>query len=371
MDAALVPVIAKPIVEVLGPVAAGLGERIAEFLDLQSESLKQDKRYKEAMMKYAKEDLDLRKNAQKAQEEFGKQLLEVLRDSHKEQIDVKLREIQGNFDQTKLASVLSRDDIEQLLIEGQKKHRLLVLVSPPQVSKTCPQMFQEDLLIALPRKLKTFLNQYYPLTSELCPVKFYGSFFERPVGDVEIELFEKQILAALPTALISCAIENNEIYFNGSFGGVQASEIASFDLPAWKWRKDGFNLLVKETGDKEEALYQIQEVIIGIHQLLAAFITDWYYLHFNPLYEPQLFQLASGFPEGWVEPYLAQLRELCRLNQAGVYQERGLILTESERYQEAVASFDRSLEFEPQSADAWHNRGLALLELGKRGGDSQ
>lgn len=321
------------------------------------------------MVDYAKEDLDLRKKAQKAQEKFSEQLLEVLRDSQAQQIDLKLKEIQTGFDQTKLASILSRDDIEQLLIEGQEKHRFLVLVSPPQVSETCPQIFQKDLLIKLPEELKAFLNRYYPPTSKLRPVKFYGGFFERPVGDAEIELFEKKILSALPTALISCKITNKEIYFNGNFGGIQASEIVSFNLPRWDWRKSGYDALVKETRDEEEALYQIQEVIIGVHQLLAAFITDWYYLHFNPLYEPQLFQLASGFPEEWVEPYLAQLRELYRLNNAGVYHERGLILTESERYQEAVASFDRSLEFEPKSADTWHNRGLALLELGKRGGN--
>jgi tetratricopeptide (TPR) repeat protein len=57
------------------------------------------------------------------------------------------------------------------------------------------------------------------------------------------------------------------------------------------------------------------------------------------------------------------------LNQAGVYQERGLILTESERYQEAIASFDKALEIRPDWAEIWYNRGLALLELGKRQGD--
>jgi tetratricopeptide (TPR) repeat protein len=368
MDAAIVPVIAKPIVEVLGPTAEGLGERIAEFLNLQSESVKQDKRYKEAMMKYAKKDLKLREKAQKAQEEFGKQLLEVLRDSQTKQIDLKLKEIQTIFDQENLASILSRDDARNILVEGQKKHRLLVLSSPPNVSSTCPQLFQSDLLIELPEELKAFLNRHYPLASELCPVEFFGGFFKRPIGDAEVPLFQK-ILTAVPTTVIYSQMSDSSAYFHIRFWGPQDSKIVPFDLPAWKWRKDGFNLLVKETGDEGEALYQIQEVIIGIHQLLAAFITDWYYLHFNPLYEPQLFQLASGFPEGWVEPYLVQLRELYRLNQAGVYQERGLILTESERYQEAVASFDKALEIQPDWAEIWHNRGLALLELGKRGGD--
>ncbi len=46
-----------------------------------------------------------------------------------------------------------------------------------------------------------------------------------------------------------------------------------------------------------------------------------------------------------------------------LYFERGSTYTESGRYEQAIASFDKAIELNPDFHDAWNNRGLALLNL--------
>src|SRR5947207_2071540 len=48
---------------------------------------------------------------------------------------------------------------------------------------------------------------------------------------------------------------------------------------------------------------------------------------------------------------------------ASVLSERGNLLRDLGRCQDAMASYDRALSFKPDYSEALHNRGLALLEL--------
>jgi tetratricopeptide (TPR) repeat protein len=44
---------------------------------------------------------------------------------------------------------------------------------------------------------------------------------------------------------------------------------------------------------------------------------------------------------------------------------KGYALHNLQRYDEAIASYDKAIEINPNDADAWHNKGTALDELGK------
>ena len=50
---------------------------------------------------------------------------------------------------------------------------------------------------------------------------------------------------------------------------------------------------------------------------------------------------------------------------AADYHHQGTVHFELERYDEAIASFDRSLEISPENYDGWNTRGLALVGLGR------
>ena len=41
------------------------------------------------------------------------------------------------------------------------------------------------------------------------------------------------------------------------------------------------------------------------------------------------------------------------------------ILLEEEEYKQAIISYDKSIEINPNNKDSWYNRGLALTKVGK------
>lgn len=48
---------------------------------------------------------------------------------------------------------------------------------------------------------------------------------------------------------------------------------------------------------------------------------------------------------------------------ADTWNNRGVVLTRLQNYEEAIASYDRALQIRPEYPDAWNNRGVCLLEL--------
>ena len=44
---------------------------------------------------------------------------------------------------------------------------------------------------------------------------------------------------------------------------------------------------------------------------------------------------------------------------------RGIALYKSGSYEDAIASYDKALQFKPDYHEAWHNRGNALADLGR------
>ncbi len=51
--------------------------------------------------------------------------------------------------------------------------------------------------------------------------------------------------------------------------------------------------------------------------------------------------------------------------QASLWWEKGRILLADQNYEAAIASYDHALEFKPDDHKAWHNRGVALSNLGR------
>lgn len=326
----LPPVVSDVLFTLLKSAAYSLGHKLGEVAGeyigskIEGSSIstllpfpvKEDPRYVEALTKYQQS--LTRSNQIKAQElkqqrEFSKQLLELLREWQANQIQGKLQEIQAIFDQKNLATIFSREESYNILVEGQKKHRLLVLVAPPNVSPSCPSSLQHDLKIELPEKLKTFLNQDYPLDSDLCPVECFGDYFTRAIGDADVRQLQT-ILAPVPTIILHSKVTDYEVYFHINFWNPQSSNIAKFSISAWNW-EDAKESLQAAGKNETQAIRMIRQIIVTVHQLLAAFVVDWYYLNLNPTYEPQLFRLESAFVSGGlaadlVKPYIISLQEI-------------------------------------------------------------
>jgi WD40 repeat protein len=230
--------------------------------------------------------------------------LDLSRETTAKEIEFKQKELQRIFDQQKWPGILSRDEAQRIFIDEHNKPRLLMLVPPPDISEDFPISFRDSLKKEIRNQLKLFLEKYYPLHGDYCPVEFYGKYFERSIFDAEVKQLET-ILSAIPTAIIYTDITDHEVYLNVKFWGLQ--EPVSLSFEPWNWEEVKGQL--EEFGsDQTKSLRAIRQTIVILHKLLAAFLADWYYLNINPNYEPQLFKLSADFPSVWTEEMLQKLR---------------------------------------------------------------
>jgi hypothetical protein len=153
-----------------------------------------------------------------------------------------------------------------------------MLVPPPDISDDFPISFRDSLKKEIRNQLKLFLEKYYPLSGDYCPVEFYGKYFERSIFDAEVKQLET-ILSAVPTAIIYTDITDHEVYFNVRFWGLQ--EPVSLSFEPWNWEEFKENIQ-DDSNDETKSLRAIRQTIVVLHKLLAAFLADWYYLNIDP-----------------------------------------------------------------------------------------
>ncbi|MGJ5674053.1 MAG: hypothetical protein ACR9NN_10650 [Nostochopsis sp.] len=236
---------------------------------------------------------------------LSQQYLELIREKEANAINLKLKEIQAQFDMKNWAGILSREEMRSILVDGHKKHRLLILFSPPDI-EDCPD-FDSKLQRQIRSELKEFIEKYYPLNSDLCPVEFYGKIFKHSVFDAEAKQLETG-LAPIPTVIIYTDVTDENMYFHVKLWGFK-EESASLTLPVWNWLEEK-KKLEAEGKTKEESIRIIRKSIVKIYQLLTAFFADVYYLSINPIHEPRLFQLEDEFPHEWVQSHFDELKNI-------------------------------------------------------------
>ncbi len=337
--------------ELFKGVASGLGESLVPFagnlLVSLFQKLKEDQLYQQTIMAYKQQELQ-------AIQEFSKQLLDLLGEWQKDANEQKREEIQTLWDKDNWFSKLDRHETESIL--AQKQHRLLILASIPAISPDCPPSFHHNLEIEIRNGTTRFLREYYPLGAPNCPVEFYGDYFKESISALDVKRLQG-VLGSVPTAVLYSDITDYQVNFQLGFWGLPNTSVVQYLLPPWNW-EDACRILIKEGQDKTQALRKIRQIIVAVHWLLAAFIADWYYLNINPFYEPQLFQLESVFPSVWTNPFIEVLQKIYRLNQSGLYYERGLALFKLKRYSCALASFDKAIELKIDYPEALFYREL-------------
>ena len=137
--------------------------------------------------------------------------------------------------------------------------------------------------------------------------------------------------------------------------GISHKSIFSCSYPSWHW-KQAEESLIKAGIAQIKARQNIQQIIIVVQQMTAAFLADWYYSELNPLTQPQLPLLASAFPESLVRPYVEKLEELYRESGADIYCKAGKQLAEKGKIKEAIACFDGALKLQSDNQEAYSYR---------------
>ncbi|GBD53131.1 tetratricopeptide repeat protein [Microcystis aeruginosa NIES-298] len=66
-----------------------------------------------------------------------------------------------------------------------------------------------------------------------------------------------------------------------------------------------------------------------------------------------------------IKAYLSDSPSLDPIRAYELWNEKGLIHAMGKEYEQAIASWDRALEFKPDDHEAWYNRGFALADLGR------
>jgi WD40 repeat protein len=250
--------------------------------------------------------------------EQTKLILENLRESQWEKIQYQLEQLEQIWQKESWLCRLSQTVTQKILRSHQKQHRLLILVAPCKISQTCPETFHENLTLQLPDQLERFFHHYYPLggnspIAPASPVEFYGSYFPEPISKINLSMIQ-EIFAPIPTVILYTNITDTQMNVHLGFWTPANSHIAVYPLPSWNWQAAKISLEA-EGIDDVKALEVIQEIAIAIHQVLAGFVADWYYLTVNPLSAPRLFYLENHAPENgisWelIQPYTHCLRTI-------------------------------------------------------------
>jgi len=373
LEAAAVFAVLSPLIsELLTPIAKQVGEQVGEKLGALAASYVPERK-KQALVEYAKAKdardkellsltdaqverrLQLQEQELRDRRELSTLQRELMRELQAKEIQVKLAEIQINWDKNTWFSNLSRQETEQIL--QQQQHRLLILLSPPEISPDCPASFRNNLEIEM-RSIGKFLSQHYPQQDKLRSVKFYSDYFTKSIADIDVERLQR-ILAPVPTAILYSDISDYAVTFHIGFWGLPNSEVSLFSTEAWNWEQAKDALLA--AGQNEtKALRIIRQLIVTIHKLLAAFLADLYYLNIDPNYEPLLLNLESqfakeGLAQEWVNPYIEILKDI-QQRQRQVYELelKRLADAETEHQWQAEAERQRRKQEERQ----WQERGF-------------
>jgi len=259
----------------------------------------------ENALKLKEREIQLMQNDLEERHNLSYLYLDLIREQEKKDIELKLTEIQAKWDKENWSGILSREETEKILKDGQKKHRLLMVVSPPEISKDCPESFINNLEMDIRGDLKEFMEQYYPISNELCPVEFYGKFFKCSISDIEIRQLET-ILSPVPTAVIYSDITDEKMRFHIGFWGLE-NPISLTE--SWNW-EDEKKKLEEQGLTEKEILKEIRKAIVKIHEVAAAFLADLYYLNINPYHEPRVFQIIDELLPESVQIHIDSLKEI-------------------------------------------------------------
>jgi len=154
-------------------------------------------------------------NPYKAQQK--QEIIDLLRSTLREyqdsQIQLKLLEIQGNWDQENWKGILSRQETEDLLT---KKDYFLILFAPPNMTADVPLAIRNNLITDF-KYTKNRLDKYYQ-SDYSHKVKFYGGYFKEPIDDIIIEQIYS-ILSPIPTAIFYTDITDYYCRFNVGYCG--------------------------------------------------------------------------------------------------------------------------------------------------------
>ena len=242
--------------------------------------------------------------------ELSRYYVELLQHQLVQQIESQ-KQIQAMSKQSRWPWAISREELSQIFADETDHTHLLLLVAKPtvDVSKELPISFREGLQTELRYQIRQFTEEHYDPESRLRPVKLYDKYFEKSLFDAEIKQLEI-MLKPVPTVMIYSDVTDHEVYLNVRLWGVDNPISLSF--APWDWEMEKAKL-EQEGRSEKDSLRHLRAMIVTMHKIAVAFLSDWHYLHSNPYYEPYLLQEDATFGRevaGWRGKIAEPLRRL-------------------------------------------------------------
>jgi WD40 repeat protein len=247
--------------------------------------LKSDQHCQDILDKYHTED------PEKDLKELQNQLLGCLSEWQSDKIEQQSFDTRDAFDNRNFAADFNRAETNRILHSAQKKHELVLLSAAPKVSSSCPATLKHGLELDLPEEMSEFIALHYSYPDT--PVKFYGDFFQHPIGEAELHQLHT-VLGPVPTIGIYGTISDHKIYIHAGIWHLQSAELFKFNFTAWDWTA-AFDKLRAAEHSETKSLRAIRQGVTTIYQLLAAFAIDLYFLQLYPIYTIKLPQIESYF----------------------------------------------------------------------------
>jgi len=158
----------------------------------------------------------------------------------------------------------------QYLISKKGTCRLLILAAPP--------LKQSNL--GLHETISRFMHKYYPRKHDGYSVEFYGDFFKRAISSIDIVKLDriltsrmggKVLSSPIPIVVLYTVVTNREVFFHVQLIGkvMNSDSMLHWECEPWNWKND--------VGEE-----QLEDAIIQLYKIFAAFLADCYGLVVNP-----------------------------------------------------------------------------------------
>jgi hypothetical protein len=280
----------------------------------------QKAKHEQQILKLEREKLSIEKQKLEFQQlelelqvEISAKRFELLREFQQENVDLKWQEIQINWDNNdNWFSTINRKESADIL--RKYANCLLILTSEPKISKD-PNL---DLFKGLDFELEMsnlgdFLKHSYPCRDVSHPVKHFNDYFEKPIGDIEVEQLHS-ILNKISTYVIYPDITTKKITFRIAFWGING-ELENLPPIEWNWQETQKEL-IKQGKSAGESISDIRYSFVEIHKLITAFLIDSYYLYIDPLYEFTISSLEAELELKLPQELINPFKELQRQQKA-------------------------------------------------------
>ncbi|MDX2254384.1 MAG: WD40 repeat domain-containing protein [Pseudanabaenaceae cyanobacterium bins.39] len=241
---------------------------------------------------------------------FNNSILNLLEEWQSINYFKKIEHLQAHLDHGDIPSNFSRN-ISDRIINNYRKHRLLVLTAPFKISTSCIAELRENLEIELVEDLKMFFANNYPFDSKTCPVEFHGDYFYKPITNEDIHQLQS-LFNHIPTLILFNSISDYKAYFHLCFWLPYSQHVLRYTLPTWYW-EEACEALTSDDKPSKKSVRIIRQTIISILEILATFISDWYYLNLNANYSPKIFEnhiFSSIYLDAsFIQPYINILEQ--------------------------------------------------------------